>query len=496
MIPLQGFPTTPSWAQGFFRPASQVNVVSAEVAEPGSRIEPFLNVAERALDFLAVTVAVYSAYAFYRVLGAGQQARYPVTTVLLGAAAFAILFVILLERHDGYRTYHSLLAVRETERVLRVTLESLLLTLLLAYFAAIPLSRLVIAFATIMVPLFLILEKWEAYRVMCILRSKGYGGRRAVILGAGTLGKRVYSALVRSPKFGLDPVAFVDDDPQKYGSEIYESSYQHKHPAKVLAGPVCPGLLRQLNASVLVIATADADRESMQSMTAQLSAAGVSTYFVPKDFSEPGYWIDYAELDGVMLAHLSKARTGFIYEPLKRALDVAGAALCLALFAAPLCTIAALVKVTSSGTVLFRQTRVGKDGRLFPMYKFRTMFHDAPRYAYSPKHSHDPHITPIGRFLRKTSLDELPQLLNVLLGDMSLVGPRPEMPFIVEQYTPLHRQRLSVKPGITGLWQLSADRAFPIHENIEYDLYYVRHHSLFIDVAILLHTLLFAARGV
>ncbi len=319
-----------------------------------------------------------------------------------------------------------------------------------SYFSALALSRLVIAFAAITVPTFVMLEKWEAYRGMRILRRKGFGARRAVILGAGTLGRRVYSALVRSPKFGLDPVAFVDDDPQKCGLEIYESSYQHKHAVKVMAGPVCPELLRQLNASVLVMATADADRDAMVPVLAQLSAAGVNTYFVSKDFSEPGYWIDYAELDGVMLAHLSKPRTGFIYEPAKRLLDVAGAAICLAVLAPLLCIIAALVKFTSPGPVLFRQNRVGKDGRLFSMYKFRTMFRDAPRYAYSPKRGDDPHITPVGRILRKTSLDELPQILNVLLGDMSLVGPRPEMPFIVEQYTPLQRQRLSVKPGITG----------------------------------------------
>src|SRR5208337_4912311 len=126
-----------------------------------------------------------------------------------------------------------------------------------------------------------------------------------------------------------------------------------------------------------------------------------------------------------------------------------------------------------------------KDGLLFAMYKFRTMFRDAPQYAYSPKCGDDSQVTPIGRFLRKTSLDELPQFLNVLLGDMSLVGPRPEMPFIVEQYTPLQRQRLSVKPGITGLWQLSADRAFLIHENIEYDLYYLANNPLFLwDIAL------------
>ncbi len=496
MIPLQGFPSSSPWTQDLFPPAAQSSATSADFAESEVRLEPLLNAAERALDFLAVTLAVYSAYALYRLLGAGQQAQYPASAVLLGAAAFAVLFVILLERRGGYRTCQSLLAVRETERILRVTLESLLLTLLFVHFSALPLSRLVIAFSALAVPILVTLTKWETCHGMRILRRKGYGARRAVILGSGTLGKRVYSALVRSPKFGLNPIAVVDDDPQKHGLEIYESSYQHKHPVKVLAGPVCPELLRELNASVLVIATTDMDRESMMSTVARLSAASVNTYFVPKDFSEPGYWIDYAELDGVMLAHLSRARTGFIYEPAKRLLDVAAAAVSLAALAPLLCVIAVLVKLTSPGPVLFQQNRVGKDGHLFSMYKFRTMFRHAPRYAYSPKRGDDPNITPLGRWLRKTSLDELPQILNVLLGDMSLVGPRPEMPFIVEQYTPLQRQRLSVKPGITGLWQLSADRAFLIHENIEYDLYYVRNRSLFIDFAILLHTLLFAARGV
>ncbi len=495
MIPLEGFPASSSWTAGFSPRPAQV-AGSADFTESSVRLEPLLNAAERALDFLAVTLAVYSAYALYRALGAGQQVQYPMSAVLLGAVAFGVLFVVLLERHGGYRTCQSLLAVRETERILRVSLESLLLTLLVAHFSALPLSRLVIAYVAVAVPIFVTLEKWETGHAMRVLRGKGYGARRAVILGAGTLGRRVYSALVRSPKFGLNPVAMVDDNPQKFGLEIYESSYQHKHSIKVLAGPVCPELLHQLSASVLVIATPDEDRDSMIPVLAQLSAAGVNTYFVPKDFSEPGYWIDYAELDGVMLAHLSKARTGFIYNPAKRLLDVVTAVISLALLAPLLCAIAVLVKSSSPGPVLFRQNRIGKDGRLFSMYKFRTMFRDAPRYNYSPKNSHDPHITPIGRLLRKTSLDELPQILNVLLGDMSLVGPRPEMPFIVEQYTTLQRQRLAVKPGITGLWQLSADRAFLIHENIEYDLYYVRNRSLFIDIAILLHTLLFAARGV
>jgi len=158
--------------------------------------------------------------------------------------------------------------------------------------------------------------------------------------------------------------------------------------------------------------------------------------------------------------------------------------------------LALIIRLDSRGPVLFRQERVGHGGRRFRMYKFRTMQTAASPYDYSPLSADDPRITRAGRFLRRTSLDELPQLLNVVQGSMSLVGPRPEMPFIVEQYTPAQRQRLQVKPGITGLWQLSGDRAFLIHENIEYDLYYIRHCNFFMDMAILLHTSVFAMRGI
>src|SRR6202035_5469849 len=138
----------------------------------------------------------------------------------------------------------------------------------------------------------------------------------------------------------------------------------------------------------------------------------------------------------------------------------------------------------SPGSAFFIQKRVGRNGELFKIYKFRSMYTDAPKYDFSPTSSSDPRITKIGRFLRRMSLDELPQLINVFLGNMSLVGPRPEMPFIVERYSAEQRRRLEVLPGITGLWQLSADRAFPIHENMEYDLYYMRNRNFFMDVAI------------
>jgi lipopolysaccharide/colanic/teichoic acid biosynthesis glycosyltransferase len=158
--------------------------------------------------------------------------------------------------------------------------------------------------------------------------------------------------------------------------------------------------------------------------------------------------------------------------------------------------VSAAVKLDSKGPVFFRQKRVGIDGGLFEIFKFRSMTTESDPYAVNPTGANDARVTKVGKFLRKTSLDELPQLFNVLKGDMSFVGPRPEMPFIVESYSEIHRERLKALPGITGLWQLSGDREKAIHENMDYDLYYLKNRSFFLDVAILLETLLFAFRGV
>ena len=461
-----------------------------------SHLASLCTAAEKLLDFMAVLVGVYVADALYQILKPQRAGAYAAGTVYFWAAAFALLFVFLLERHGGYRPSMSLLGIRETERILRVTLHGLLLAVLAAYFLAAPIPRLVFCLAATTVPLSLTMEKWEMHRILRMVRSKGLGSRRAIILGTGPEGRRVYSALVRSPKFGVDPVAFVDDGLQSGASEIYEPSYHPRHSASVLSGPLCPELFHRLKASVLVIATSNLERETLLLTITKAAEAGVSTYFAPGDWPGIAGLVEYSELDGIMLAHHSQDVSRTVYKLGKRLLDVVVASIGLVVLAVLAPFVATAIKLTSSGPILFRQQRVGETGRRFTMYKFRTMYRDAPAYSHSPGAGDDPRVTRVGRFLRHTSIDELPQLINVLLGHMSLVGPRPEMPFIVEQYTPVQRLRLSVKPGITGLWQISPGRAFPIIENLEYDFYYVRHRSLFMDFAILLHTLLFAARGI
>jgi exopolysaccharide biosynthesis polyprenyl glycosylphosphotransferase len=184
----------------------------------------------------------------------------------------------------------------------------------------------------------------------------------------------------------------------------------------------------------------------------------------------------------------------------KRPLDVIGSLLGLVLLSPLFLIIAILIRLDSPGPILFRQTRIGKDGRAFQFFKFRSMVENAEEMKKKLMHlnelegpvfkiSEDPRITSIGRFLRKTSLDELPQLLNVLQGHMSLVGPRPPLPCEVEKYEGWQRDKLTVLPGITCLWQISGRNHIGFTEWMRLDIEYIRRQSLGLDIKILMRTL-------
>jgi lipopolysaccharide/colanic/teichoic acid biosynthesis glycosyltransferase len=180
----------------------------------------------------------------------------------------------------------------------------------------------------------------------------------------------------------------------------------------------------------------------------------------------------------------------------KRALDIAGAALGLAVAAPVLAVAAAAVKLEDGGPILFRQERVGRGGRPFRITKLRTMVPDADRLAASHALDEgDPRITRVGTWLRRTSLDELPELWNVLRGDMSLVGPRPTLAYQVERYTDHQRRRLEVRPGITGWAQVRGRASLPWPERIELDVWYVDHASPALDLRILAATVRVLVRG-
>lgn len=196
----------------------------------------------------------------------------------------------------------------------------------------------------------------------------------------------------------------------------------------------------------------------------------------------------------------------------KRLIDVVGAIVMLVVLLPVFLIVAILVRRSSPGPVFFRQARMGYGGRVFRIHKFRTMFHNAdpaPHQAYYQalvngtaqpvdgkyKLADDPRVTPIGRILRRFSLDELPQLLDVISGEMSLVGPRPPLSYEVELYDARERRRLTVKPGLTGLWQVSGRSSLAFQGMVDLDLYYIEHWSLWLDLEILLRTPLTVLRG-
>lgn len=203
---------------------------------------------------------------------------------------------------------------------------------------------------------------------------------------------------------------------------------------------------------------------------------------------------------------------------MKRALDIIAASIGLVLAAPLAAIIAILIKLTSPGPVLFKQVRVGQNGREFVLYKFRSMYvgsDDSRHREYIKlfiegrdeelrklqgdkklyKMTSDDRVTPIGKFLRRTSLDELPQLINVLRGEMSMVGPRPHLPYEVELYKDWHKRRLEGLPGITGWWQIHGRSRVPFDEAVRMDLWYLEHQSIILDIRIMLRTVTKAIVG-
>ena len=222
--------------------------------------------------------------------------------------------------------------------------------------------------------------------------------------------------------------------------------------------------------------------------TARTSLLGLQSY---EDLIFAGDCLMLRHLDETVRPRRIAPAVEFIQDALHRLV-----ALILIIFLAPLgLFVAAAIRLEDRGPVFFRQRRLGHHGRRFTLYKFRSMRVDVARYGVSPTTSADARVTRIGRIIRKLSIDELPQLINVLRGDMRLVGPRPEMPFICSRYTPHQRQRLLVPQGVTGLWQISPHRNAPIHDHVEYDLAYAQARGPILDIAVVIATLLSALKS-
>jgi exopolysaccharide biosynthesis polyprenyl glycosylphosphotransferase len=462
---------------------------------PAGRFKAFASLAEMICDFSTGVVCIYFSYFLYLSLHIGRQVRYPTHALTTVAIAAGIIIVILMGKSRAYGGGGSLLRIGETTRAIRIPLHALLMLFPVVYFLGVGISRYAFLFALVVVPSVMVIQKQLFSSAVRAMHARGHGISHVAIYGAGYTGKRVLSALFQSMGLGMKPIAIIDDDQSLSDTRVFELGYRREHSVTVRSGPVTSEMLTKLGCKMLIIAIPSLSSDRFSAVYEAANSAGVKVAFLSNRTTIREGWMESIDLDGMPLSLVSEPVTPLRYAITKKLFDISLSLALLVVLCPFFVAISLLIKVDSSGPALFIQKRVGKDGALFDIYKFRSMRIDVPRYGLSPQDSLDTRITRVGRLLRRSSVDELPQLLNVLKGDMSLVGPRPEMPFVVDTYEDWQRQRLKVTPGITGLWQISADRAFLIHENIHYDLYYIRHRSFLMDLAILAHTALVAMRG-
>jgi exopolysaccharide biosynthesis polyprenyl glycosylphosphotransferase len=447
---------------------------------------------ESVVDAFAVCVSVLISYEGYVALARHWGGYRPIHDLPFAALTLACVLVAMLARSGAYRSSAGLLRIRETARVLEASFFSAILLLPCAISYSAKASPWLLAAELPLVTAVLILEKHAIHALFERLRRKGIGSRRVVIYGSGSSAHMLYSALTRSPKLGLWPVVIVDDaGPEALASHRYPSDVTYLNTASF-----CASLLKSSQADLVVMAAHASSEEDSRAILEACASAGVNVAYAADTGCGNVAPVDYLDVDGHLLYGAHTVQPRYLYDLAMRTVDIVTSATLLVLASVPLLVLAAIVRFDAPGPILFRQRRVGLNGKPFTILKFRTMHVDACGDALTPRSSSDRRITRSGKWLRKASLDELPQLLNVLAGDMALVGPRPEMPFIVADYSEQQRKRLSVKPGLTGIWQLSADRSAPIHENIHYDLYYLKERSVAVDFAILLHTAFFAMNGI
>jgi exopolysaccharide biosynthesis polyprenyl glycosylphosphotransferase len=412
------------------------------------------------------------------------------------SSSYGAAFVILAQAHQVYAQRATLLQVAGTAKMLKISSYGLMLLLVGSYCTKAETPRLLLAYFWIVATPLLVILKYSTGRVIREWKRFRGKGRKVLICGTTRETRRLFSYLLHSPNLGQIPVGFVDETGEDNRRVIYSHDYDLKHHLPVISEPLSEALLRSFDVQEIFVPPT-VSQPRMNELLTLASAAGVRVSLVGAGhphFAEHPTSVQM--IDGLMVTSFEAASDQPLpYMAIKRCMDVLLAGLLLFLTSPVWIAAAILVKLTSKGPIFFRHHRTGQFGKPFVMLKFRSMYQDVPKYGRSPECAQDRRVTPAGRLLRKTSLDELPQLLNVIRGDMSLVGPRPEMPYITDTYTALQRRRLSVPQGLTGLWQLSGDRQFSIHEAIEYDFYYMENRGCFLDLAILLHTLFFAMKG-
>src|SRR5215212_6458927 len=409
-----------------------------------------------------------------------------------------VIWSVLLFTYDSYHSHRTIPLTREGLNTFRVVGVGTVLLATLAYL--IPLRQLsrswfilfVVLSATLLVAekiLLRVLARW--------VRSNGLNYRTLLIVGTGRRATDIARMIAGHNYWGYKILGFVSD-----GHRLSNGWARYR-----IYGTV-PDLKRILeNGAVdepideIVFAVTRKKLDEMKQIFLMCEELGIRTRVAMNFFPNRVARLEIEELEGVPFLTFTTTPSNETHLAFKRAVDIAISAVVLTLAAPVILLASSLIKLTSPGSILFKQRRIGLNGRMFTLYKFRTMIADAHARRDEVAHLNemngpvfkakdDPRITPVGRWLRRFSLDELPQLWNVLKGDMSLVGPRPPIPEEVASYHRWHRRRLSMKPGLTCLWQISGRNDIQDFDRwMKLDLQYIDNWSPSLDLKILLRTI-------
>ncbi|WP_229067395.1 sugar transferase [Actinoplanes sp. DH11] len=403
-------------------------------------------------------------------------------------------WLLLLWTNGTYDRRYLGLGSEEFKRVVRTSVTVVAGVSLLAFATKADLSRGTVATVSLSALVLILMNRVMARQVLHFSRRRtGHGAHRMVLVGTLPEALEVYTHVTRSPAAGLIPVAI-------HLTDGYAAARGIETPVPVYAGRDVLSLVREVSAdTIAVCGSASNEPGELRRLAWQLEGTGVDLVVAPQLTDIAGPRVHIRPIEGLPLLHVEEPTLSGPGWLVKNLMDRVAAGLGLLLISPILALIALGIRLSDPGPVFFRQTRVGHDGRTFRVWKFRTMYVDAEERKATLeelnesdgmlfKMKEDPRIFPFGSKLRATSLDELPQLINVLKGEMSLVGPRP-LPADDGDYLGDVRRRLLVRPGITGLWQVSGRSDLSWDEAVRLDLYYVDNWSLTYDLSILWRTI-------
>jgi exopolysaccharide biosynthesis polyprenyl glycosylphosphotransferase len=426
-------------------------------------------------------------------LGGTREHPYPMEMYLVGCLFLPLAWVLTMWGSGAYDRRYLGIGTDEFKRVIRGALIVVAVVSFVVMAFKYDISRIATATALVCALGYLLAGRLVARLVLQLLRRHGNASQRLLLVGTLPEAMEVFTAVTRNPTVGLVPIGIYLTE-GKAGARGVEA------PVPLHTSGNLVSLVRKIGAdTIAVCGSAGEERNGLRRLAWQLEGTGIDLVVAPQLTDIAGPRVHIRPVEGLPLLHVEEPTISGLGWVIKNLMDRVAAGFGLLLLSPILAAIAIAIRMSDPGPVFFRQARVGREGEKFLVWKFRTMYTDAEERLAALtdqnetdgllfKIRNDPRVTPIGNLLRRTSLDELPQLINVLKGEMSLVGPRP-LPAEDGDFLGDVRRRMLVRPGITGLWQVSGRSDLSWDDAVRLDLYYVDNWSLTLDLLILGRTL-------